>query len=87
MRRCPSRFTQCIFVSCDAPTMTVFQGLAFLRGGSEEGPERVRGSLPLTNGVGAAVSDCIVAISSVVGTVGSDAADLLVRRNLVGQVG
>jgi len=37
--------------------------------------------------VDAAVSDCIVAFSGVVGTVGSDAADLLARQDLVEQVG
>ena len=37
--------------------------------------------------MGAAVSDGIVAFAGVVGTVGSDAADLLVRRDLFEQVG
>jgi len=39
------------------------------------------------NGVGTTVSNCVVAFPCVVGTVSHDTADLLVRRDLVEEVG
>ncbi len=100
MRRCPSSFTQCIFVSTRlrrwyplhhrqrarpryfdarsasfrvvAPAVTVFHGLAFLRGGMTAWAPR------------SAIASWHFRV--VVGTVGSDAADLLARRDLVEQV-
>ena len=101
MRRCPSSFTQCIFVStrlrlwyplqfrqmarpryfearrasflATAPAVTVFRGLAFFAGWD--------------NGIRPTVSDGIVAFASIIGTVCGDAADRLVRRDLVQQIG
>ena len=46
-----------------APAVDGFHGLAVLRGGSEEAQERVRGTVSLTNGMGAAVGDGVMALA------------------------
>ena len=47
----------------------------------------VRGTISPTNGMGATIGDCTMAFSGIVGTVRGDAAYLLVRRELVEQIG
>ena len=68
-----------------APAVTVFHGFAFLRGGSEG--TNATGSREGPDGMGAALGNGIAALSCVVGTVCSDAADLLVLRDLAEKIG
>ena len=65
--------------------MTVFHGFAFLRGGSEG--TNATGSRECPNGMGATIGDRIMAFSGVVGAVGGDTADLLLRRDLTEKIG
>jgi len=63
------------------------QGLVARHGTSGDGLPRLRVLAGRDDGGSAALGDSIVALARVIGTIGGDAADLLVRRDLVEQVG
>ncbi len=65
-----------------APAVSGFQGLALRRVGSEEDEQKVWGTFCPTNRRRAAGGDGIMAGARVVGAVGRDGGDLLVRRDL-----
>jgi hypothetical protein len=67
-----------------APAVSGFQGLAFLRGGSEGMPPPVRGHTRRGRPTG---GDGVVALSGVEGAIGGDGCDLLLGRDLVKQLG
>lgn len=70
-----------------APAVVGFHSCAFLRGGSEEGPEKVRGTLSPTNGSGTSRGNHIVTPARVIGPVSGDRGNLLIGRDLVQKIG